>query len=164
MRALAAEVRAQVPELDRLRPLVHAVLHVGTADRRGALGAQRDALRVPALERVHLLLDDVGRLPHAAREQLRRLERGRLDPLVAGALEDRLRLALQRLARERLLAQHVVRAARCLDPAVHASWARNGFVARSRPIVVLPMWPGYTTVSSASASTSPASVAISVPW
>ena len=153
LRALAAEVGAEVPELHRLRPLVHAVLEVGAADRRGALGAQRDALRV-GLERVHLLLHDVGRLPHPAREQLGRLERGRLDPLVAGALEDRARLALERVARERLLAQHVVRAARCLDPAVHASCARNGLVARSRPIVVLPMWPGYTTVSPGSASTS----------
>ena len=37
-------------------------------------------------------------------------------------------------------------------------------MARSRPIVVVPMWPGYTTVSSGSASTSAASVRISVAW
>ena len=142
LRTLATEEAREVPELRRLRQLVHAVLQVGTADRGRALGAQRDALGIRVVERVHLLLHDVGRLADAAGEQLGRLERRRLDPPVAGALEDPARVTLERGARERLIAQHVVRAARCLDPPAHASWARNGFVARSRPIVVLPMWPG----------------------
>ena len=51
LRALVAEVRAQVPELHRLRQLVHAVLEVGAADRRRALGAQRQRCGRPGPRR-----------------------------------------------------------------------------------------------------------------
>ena len=79
LRALAAEEAAQVPQLHRLRLLVHAVLEVGAAHRRGALRAQGQRLARPLVERVHLLLHDVGRLADAAREQLGRLEGRGLD-------------------------------------------------------------------------------------
>ena len=88
LRLLLAEVAAQVPELHRLGELVHAVLEVGAAHRRGALGAQRQRAPAGVLEGVHLLLDDVGRLAHAAGEQLGGLEGRRLDAPVAGGLED----------------------------------------------------------------------------
>jgi hypothetical protein len=146
LRALATEERAQVPELHRLGELVHAVLEVRAADRRGALRAQRDLLLG---EGVHLLLDDVGRRADAAGEQVGLLEQRRLDPRVAGGLEDLASLALERRARGRVVGQHVVRAARGLD-LLHprASSSRKGLVARSRPSVVTPMWPGKTFVSS----------------
>ena len=47
LRLLVAEHRAVVPELHRLRPLVHAVLHVGAADGRRALRPQRERTARP---------------------------------------------------------------------------------------------------------------------
>ena len=100
--------RSRRKKLDRYQSftgcgqLVHAVLEVGAAHRRGALGAQRERLAAAVVEGVHLLLHDVGGLPHAAREQLGGLERRRLDPRVAGALEDpRARRPRARRARAR---------------------------------------------------------------
>ena len=85
LRALVAEERARVPELHRLRELVHAVLEVGAADRRRPLRAQGEAAPALVLEAEHLLLDDVGGLADAAGEELGVLEGRRLDPPVAGA-------------------------------------------------------------------------------
>ena len=152
LRLLLAGERPEVPQLHRLGQLVHAVLEVGAADRRGALGAQRHALAPALVERVHLLLDDVGRLADAAGEELGVFEGGRLDAPVARALQDLPRLGLQRGAGRRVVGQHVVRAAGrlqavgCCHP--RESSARKGFVARSRPSVVRPMCPGCTRVSS----------------
>ncbi len=112
LRALVAEEAREVPELDRLAALVHAMLDVRAADGRGALGAQRQRAPGDVLEREHLLAHDVGRLADAAREQLGRLERRRLDPLVSCALEQRACAGLERRALLRLLAEHVERAAR----------------------------------------------------
>jgi hypothetical protein len=150
LRLLLAEERAEVPELDRLRLLVHAVLEVGADDRRGALGAQRHGAPARVVEGVHLLLDDVGRLADAAREELGVLEDRRLDPPVARGREDPARGLLDRAARGIVLRQHVVRAARRLGPVAHrlARSVRKGLAARSRPRVVMPMWPGWTVVSS----------------
>src|SRR5439155_22964679 len=164
--ALVAEEARQVPELHRLRELVHAVLEVGAAHWRGAFGSQGERPPAPVLECVHLLLDDVRRLADGAREELGGLERGRLDAPVPRALEDPPRSALDRPARAVLLGQHVVRATRGLDLGSHrpASSCRNGFETRSRPSVVMPMWPGWTTVSSSNRSSSPEIERISVPW
>src|SRR3954452_6073526 len=165
LRALAAEEGAEVPELHGLRQLGHPVLEVGAARRRRPLRTEGERLARPLVERVHLLLHDVGRRAHAAREELRRLEDRRLDAAVAGRLEDAARVALERLARERVVAQHVEGAARSLDPRAHREWAssrRKGLESRSRPIVVTPMCPGYTVVSSGSWSSSPPSVRMSV--
>jgi hypothetical protein len=87
LRRLVAEERSEVPQLHRLRQLVHAVLGVGAADARRALRPQRERTARLVGEGEHLLLHDVGRLPHPAREQLRVLEHGRLERLVAGTAE-----------------------------------------------------------------------------
>ena len=140
---------------------MHAVLDVGATDWRGPLGPQRERALGGVLEGEHLLAHDVGRLADAAGEQLGGLERGRLDPLVAGALEQRAGAGLERGAHVRLLAEHVIRAARRFElgraqlPAAEESGAlaaargtrsrssaRKGLVSRSRPSVVTPMWPG----------------------
>ena len=102
LRLLLAVVAAQVPELHRLGERVHAVLEVGAADRRGALGAQRQRAPAGVLEGVHLLLDDVGRLAHAAGEELGGLEGRRLDAPVAGGLEDPARGVLEARPRDGL--------------------------------------------------------------
>ena len=145
LRRLGAEAARQVPELHGLGQLAHPVLEVGAADRRGDLRAQRQRAAAAVVERVHLLLHDVGGLPHPAREQLGRLERRRLDPPVAGGAEDpvglRPRAAFAapptpggcRMCREGPESQNAHRS---------ASSRRNGLVARSRPSVVIPMWPG----------------------
>src|SRR6185369_14737703 len=70
LRALAAEHRADE------EPLLHAldvaaVLDVRAHEARRRLGAQREPLLALVLPLVHLLLDDVGRLADAAREQRR---------------------------------------------------------------------------------------------
>ena len=113
--ALVAKEAREVPELHRRGALVHPVLEVRAADRRGALGAQCERTSGAVFERVHLLLHDVGRLAHAASEELSRLERGRLDALVARGLEDRARLRLEQRAGGGLLGQDVVGAPRSLD-------------------------------------------------
>src|SRR5580700_3332265 len=97
--ALVAEEARQVPETYGLAELVHAVLDVGATDGSGALGTQSQRASGGVLEGVHLLADDVGGSPDPAREQLGRLEDGRLDALIAGALEDRTRSGLQDGAR-----------------------------------------------------------------
>ena len=74
LRPLVAEHRAAGPHA--LRPLVgERVLDRGADDAGGRLGTQRQALAVQlVLERVHLVLDDVGRVADAAHEQRRRLD------------------------------------------------------------------------------------------
>ena len=95
---LVPEVGAQVPELHRLRQLLHAVLEIGAGDRGRSLGAQGDAAAAEIVEAEHLLADDVGRLPDPAREQLGVLEDRRLYPCVAGALEQLPRGSIDSLA------------------------------------------------------------------
>ena len=159
LRALVAEERPEVGELHRLRQLLHAVLDVGAADRRRALGPQGEAAPALVLEGEHLLADDVGGVADAALEQLGVLEAGRGDRLVAGAGEDRRRGALDPPARAGRVGQDVEGPAGCLvlGPATvprpylrrvpAARLARparrgTGCVARSAPRVVTPMWPG----------------------
>src|SRR5260221_11491244 len=70
------------------RPLVHAVLEVGAADRRGPLRAQGDAPATLVLKGEHLLAHDVGGAADTALEQLGVLEGRRRNRLVAGTGED----------------------------------------------------------------------------
>ncbi len=79
LRSLVPEHRADVVEPDR--PLARAgpVIEERADHRRGPLGAHREALPGPVGEGVHLLLDDVGRLPHGPREELGALEQGGPD-------------------------------------------------------------------------------------
>jgi hypothetical protein len=131
LRALLAEEARQVPELHRLRQLVHAVLHVGARDRRGALGAQRDRAPTAVVEGVHLLLHDVGGLADAPREELRGFERRRLDAPVPGALEHALGGIRHALAPGLLLGQDVERAPRRLQDCA-SSAGRGSSGARGR--------------------------------
>src|SRR5580692_2495456 len=86
--ALVAKEARQIPELHRLAALVHAMLDIGSACGGGALWSQRQRASGLILEGEHLLAHDVGRLTDPAGEQLGCLERGRLDSLISGALED----------------------------------------------------------------------------
>ena len=119
-------------------------------------GRKRQRATRPVLERVHLLADDVGRLAHSAHEELRVLEDGRLDLAEAGTLRQDPRLRDDAPAEGRLLGQQVIGPARNLIARSHglpffaegrqeppaASSARNGFVRRSTPRLVIPMCPG----------------------
>ena len=89
LRALVAELRADVEEPHRLRPLAQAVLGEGARHRRGVLRSQREALAVLVGEGVHLLADDVGALAHAAHEELGLLDDRRADLGEAVAREHR---------------------------------------------------------------------------
>ena len=115
LRALVAEHRRDVGELDRLRQIGHPVLQVGAADRRGALRAQRQAVAAAILEDVHLLLDDVRRFAHAARVEVGALEGGRLDKAVAAELRLLARRGDDSVAHAVLGGQQVARAARRLE-------------------------------------------------
>ena len=75
LRALVPEVRRQVPDLPRHR---RVVLHERPHDRCGALGPERDPAAALVVEVVHLLADDVGRLPDPL-EHLEVLEDRRED-------------------------------------------------------------------------------------
>ena len=142
---LVAEEARQVPELHRLTALVHAMFDVGAADRCGALWPQSQRAPAAVLEGEHLLADDVRGRAHASGEQLRGLERRSLDPLVAGAAEDRAGAGLDCEPRGHLLTEHVEGAPRrfdlgvaqvpaggapaaCCEGRLRRSSLRNGFV------------------------------------
>ena len=74
LRALVAEHRPRVPDPRPAGALGQPALDGGAHAPGGVLRAQRDALALPVLEGVHLLLDDVGGLADRALEQ-----RGALD-------------------------------------------------------------------------------------
>ena len=89
LRAVVAEVRADVEEPHRLRQARHAVLDVRPHDARRALRPQREHVVAAVLEEVDLLVDDVGALAGRPQED-------------AGVLEDRAsRCAGSRTARTR---------------------------------------------------------------
>ena len=84
LRPLVPEHRAQVEQSDRLGQVLHSVLQIGAARRSGALGTQGQHVPATVLERVGLLLDDVGRGPHAALEQRRVLKDRCVEALEPG--------------------------------------------------------------------------------
>jgi hypothetical protein len=88
LRALVAELRPDVEEPDRRRPLLEPVLDVRPRHRGRRLRAQGDVAAALVDEAVHLLADDVGRLAHAADEELGLLEHRGADLAVAVAGED----------------------------------------------------------------------------
>ena len=85
LRALVAEERPGVAELDRQRAAVQAVLDHRAHHPRGALRPQRHRPVAAVGEGVHLLGHHVGGLPHPAGEQRGVLEDRQLDVAVAGA-------------------------------------------------------------------------------
>ena len=92
LRALAAELRADVVELLQLAGLAQLVLDVGADHAGGVFGAQGQGLGLfrlragAVLPGVHLLGDDVGFLAHAAGKKGRVFKDGRanLAEVVAG--------------------------------------------------------------------------------
>ena len=86
--ALSAEHRAAVEELRGRLGLREAALDVRAHDAGRRLRAERQARLVTVDERVHLLLDDIGRLAERAGEELRPLDDGEADLPVAVAQED----------------------------------------------------------------------------
>ena len=90
---LVAKERAPQQSFTGCGQLVHAVLDVRAADAGRGLGSQRERPPTLVLEGEHLLLDDVGGLPHPAREHRGVLEDRRLEGLVAGSVEHLVRCA-----------------------------------------------------------------------
>ena len=81
LRTFVAEHLAHVPQLHRLRLIDHTVLDIRTHHGSRALRAQRHHLIAGGLKTVHLLLHDVGRFAHAAREQGCLFQDRRVDAL-----------------------------------------------------------------------------------
>ena len=79
LRAVVAEHRADVEELDERSVAVELVLQVRAHDGCRVLRAQRDAASAAVFERVHLLVDDIRAFADAAVEELRVLEERRAD-------------------------------------------------------------------------------------
>ena len=65
-----------------MRPVEHAVLQVGSADRRRAFRPQRQLLAPAVLKDVHLLLRDIRRFADSADKERRVFEHRRLDAAV----------------------------------------------------------------------------------
>ena len=61
---------------------MHAVLDVGAADRGGTFGSECQGFATEVVKGVHLFLDDVGFVAHAASKQTGMLEDGGVDLLV----------------------------------------------------------------------------------
>ena len=113
------------------------VLGHRTHDARGVLRAQGQAVAVHrVLERVHLLLDDVGHCAQAAHEQRGRLDDGRADVDVAVAAHQRANLALEPLPARRFRRQDVVHS---LDGAQDVAHERLGAVRLA--CAVMRRWP-----------------------
>ena len=92
--AVASRLGPLVPEHGTDRIEAHglgldlkAVLDVGAQESRRRLGPEGDRVASAVLEGVHLLLDDIGFVADAAREELRPLEEGQPDLPVAVGLE-----------------------------------------------------------------------------
>ena len=86
--AFVAENRTEIVHADGLGQVVHPVLQVGAAHRRGAFGTQRQVVAPPVLEGVHLLFNDVGAFPDGADEQPGILEGRTVDASIAKALSN----------------------------------------------------------------------------
>ncbi len=116
--AVTAFLRSLVPEHrpgepHALRSLVsQVVLDRGADNARGGFGTKRQAFGGQlVLERVHLLLDDVGRLADRADEQRRRLDDRHAQVPIAVEREHATDRVLEALPECGLVRQHVVHAA-----------------------------------------------------
>src|SRR6185312_9665398 len=140
----------------RLRIAVHAVLDVRAADRRGALGPERERAVGAIGEGVHLLLHHVRACAGRTCEQRGVLEHRRDDPPVSVQPAEPLDLPCDALPGGHLGRDHVMGPAWPLDlraPAHPAAFrsasrssARNGLCASSAASVVEGPWPGWTAV------------------
>src|SRR5690606_37635179 len=118
LRPLVTEHRAHAPDLLAL-VVQQAVGDAGAHDAGGGLGTQRERVAAAVLERVHLLLDDVGHLADGALEELGALEQRQADLAVAVLGERLARDALARLPRRRVVRQDVVHATHGLEGFAH---------------------------------------------
>ena len=127
------EHRADLHQLDRLRPGLHPVLDVGPDDPRGRLRAERPGFAIlgPRRQPEELLLDDVGDLADAALEDVDQLEHGRLDPPVAVARREVGGEALETRPGRRLGRQQVAGAARRTEGG-HRRESRGSDLSRGR--------------------------------
>jgi hypothetical protein len=115
LRAVVAEHRAEQGDLDRLRPRLEAVLHVGTHDASCRLRSERPALALLAAactDPEELLLDDIRRRPDATLEDLAALEERRLDRRIAIPTGQVASDRLEALPGRALVRQQVARAPR----------------------------------------------------
>ena len=112
---VVSEHRRDVEDSYRLRQVVHPVFYVGAANRRGAFGTQSQRFAAEIIERVHLLLDDVGLIPNAAAEKRGVFKDWRVDLLVSELARGLDRGGADRVPENLILRQDVCDAARCLE-------------------------------------------------
>ena len=117
LRPLVAEQRSAVPEPFR-SVVEQVVLQRGADRRRRAFRAQRKHFAV-VVERVHLLLDDVGDFADTAHEELGLFHDRRADVSITVLPEHVLRGVLEPMPQRRLAEQNVVHAAHGLYRACH---------------------------------------------
>ena len=120
LRPLAAEHRLVVEEAHRSWRAVQSVLKERAGHRRRALRAQHQAALAVQRDVVHLVTDDVARLPYRLRKHPTVLDDRRRDPRVAVAQGARLDHGLQRVEGGRLFGEQVPHPARGLK-----SWHRD---------------------------------------
>ncbi len=141
--AEAALLRLVIPErvqqheqLDGLWSTGHAALQVGAHDAGGRLGPQRHAVAALVEKGVHLLLDDVGRRPDAAREHTSLFERRRLDLRVVGQAPLPPHLVGNQRPVRLLFGQDILGSARGLvhDPGMIGEAAPNADAYRSQAV------------------------------
>ncbi len=130
LRPLMAEHRPAGP--DALWPLVgERMLDRGADDAGRRFGAQCEALAVQlVLERVHLVLDDVGRIPDPAHEQRCGLDDRHAQVAIAVLGEHGACRVLEAFPDHRLVGQHVIHPADGADGRFHAT-AFTAIVFRS---------------------------------
>ena len=108
LRLLVAVAGNEVARLYRQTLVFEVVLKHRSRRARGTFGTQGNALAALCVEGVHLLLNDVGRLTHAAREELCVLKDRRADLLEAVCLRLLAHDALDELPAVALTGQHVL--------------------------------------------------------
>src|SRR5882672_6947969 len=114
LRPFAPEHRTHAPDA-QASLAQHSVRNDSADDACGRFGAQRDVVLPLIDEAEHLFLDDIGKVADRALEQLRLLDHGNAEFLVAVTHEDLSRDALQVLPGRYLRRQHVVYAAQGLN-------------------------------------------------
>ena len=85
---IVAEHGADIEQLHQRAVAIELVLQVGAHRRGRVLRTQCDAAATAILERIHLLVHDVGAIADAALEELRMLEHRRADLLITVAVAE----------------------------------------------------------------------------
>ena len=121
LRALAAELRADVKKLLQARPLPQFVLDVGAHHAGGILRAQRQPLRFFRLGAAaifpgkHFFADDIGLFPHGALEELQILDDRGANLAEVVHAEDVAHRSLGKIPKRRLRRQQVAGSADGFD-------------------------------------------------